>query len=125
MVQTDKPCPSHVSVFFWGPIRAPVQRQIRQHINRVDRVLHVGGTDSLGRVSTSVGGMQVLKILLPKSEEVSSRKEERTCFCRHEEQYFESIEEVRLQEAETRRDAKIIARSGAVAFCNGPMRTAI
>jgi hypothetical protein len=42
--------------------------------------------------------MQVLKTLLPKSEEVSFRKEERTCFCRHEEQYFESIEEVRLEE---------------------------
>jgi shikimate kinase len=65
--------------------------------------------------------MQVLKILLPKSEEVSFRKEERTCFCRHEEQYFESIEEVRLEE-QTRRDAQIIARSGAVAFYNGPMR---
>ena len=40
----------------------------------------------------------MLKTLLPKSEEVSFRKEERTCFCRHEEQYFESIEEVRLEE---------------------------
>jgi hypothetical protein len=48
----------------------------------------------------------VLKILLPKSEEVSLRNEERACFCRHEEQYFESIEEVKLEEqrrAETRR----------------------
>ena len=42
----------------------------------------------------------MLKILLPESEGVSLRKEERTCFCRHEEQYFESIEEV---EVETRR----------------------
>jgi hypothetical protein len=40
----------------------------------------------------------VLKILLPKSEEVSLRNEERACFCRHEEQYFESIEEVKLEE---------------------------
>ena len=45
----------------------------------------------------------MLKILLPKSEEVSFRKEERGCFCRHEEQYFESIE-VRL------RDAQVMAR---------------
>ena len=39
----------------------------------------------------------------------------------HEEQYFESIEEVKLEEqrrAETRRDAQIIARSGAVAIFN-------
>jgi hypothetical protein len=49
-------------------------------------------------------GMQVLKILLPKSEEVSFRKEERTCFWTHEEQYFESIE-VRLQEVEEERRA--------------------
>jgi hypothetical protein len=51
----------------------------------------------------------VLKILLPKSEEVSLRNEERACFCRHEEQYFESIEEVKLEEqrrAETRRNAQ-------------------
>jgi hypothetical protein len=40
----------------------------------------------------------VLKILLPKPEVVSFRKEERTCFCTHEEQYFESIKEVRLKE---------------------------
>ena len=66
----------------------------------------------------------MLKILPSRSEEASLRKEERTCFCRHEEQYFESIEEVRLEGQETRRAAQIIARSGAVAFynLNGPMR---
>jgi hypothetical protein len=103
----------------------------------------VGGTNSLGRVRTSVGrvvrllrgtlghngckaflffeflarqGMQVLKILLPKSEEVSLRNEERTCFCRHEEQYFESIE-VRLEEqrrVETRRLSPGQVRSRSV-----------
>ena len=69
-----------------------------------------GRTDSLGRPRLLGGtlghngckaflffeflarqGMQVLKILLPKSEEVSLRNEERACFCMHEEQYFESI----------------------------------
>jgi hypothetical protein len=39
----------------------------------------------------------LLKILLPKSEEVSFRKEERTCFRTHEEQYFESIKEVGVE----------------------------
>jgi hypothetical protein len=39
-------------------------------------------------------GIQVLKILLPRGEEASFKKVERRCFCRHEEQYFESIEEV-------------------------------
>jgi hypothetical protein len=51
-------------------------------------------------------GMQVLKILLPKSEEVSLRNEERACFCMHEEQYFDCIEEVKVEEqrrVETRR----------------------
>jgi hypothetical protein len=42
--------------------------------------------------------MQVLKILLLKSEEVSLRNEERACFYRHEEQYFKSIKEVKLKE---------------------------
>ena len=42
-------------------------------------------------------GMQVLKILLPKSEETSFKKEERTHFRRHEEQYLESMEEVRRE----------------------------
>jgi hypothetical protein len=50
-------------------------------------------------------GMQVLKILLPNSEEVPFRKEERTCFWRHEEQYFESIAEARGKEVEEERRA--------------------
>ncbi len=44
----------------------------------------------------------MLKILLPKSEEVSFRKE-RTCFCRHEERYSESIELARRKEVEEQR----------------------
>ena len=71
----------------------------------------VGRTDSLGRPRLLGGtsghngckaflffeflarqGMQVLKTLLPKSEEVSFKKDERGCFCRHAEQYLESIE---------------------------------
>jgi hypothetical protein len=104
-----------------------------------------GRTDSLGRPRLLGGtlghngckaflffeflarqGMQVLKILLPRSEEVSLRNEERACFCMHEEQYLDSIEEVKLEEqrrVETRRLSPGQVRSRRIMDQSGAPKT--
>ena len=75
---------------------------MRTSVGRVARLLdgtlgHNSRKAFLFFESLARQGMQVLKILLPKSEKASFWKEERARFCRHEEQYFESIEEVGVE----------------------------